>query len=441
VSASQRLTLRRRVCLGSVAALTVLAGLLTAASGAAAQANSARPAVSAAVTLPAYGTFWVTAQSTQSLLEFAPNANGQVAPIANINGAATELNNPDGLAIDHRGRLWVANSSAEMIAVFGAHATGNVAPVMTIAGAATGLNAPIGIALAQNGDLWVANSGSSTLAEFAAGAHGNVAPIRTIDGSNTLLANLTGIAVSPDGTRVWVSEERSEKAKLLPALVEFAGTAHGNVKPLTQISGSKTHLNDPYGIAVGVKGNDPITDDTNINNAFAILKFAPGAHGNAVPKRITGTNTGLSQPHLLALDAVGGIWVPNALNDFVLRFGPTQLGDVAPLRLLFGTATMLNTPGSIAVFLAPPSVPRAVHAHATKKKLRITWSRPHVTGGGILGYVVRRAHKKSGPWTVVATTTKRSYRKSHPRKRFYYDIEAFNNGGYSAATHAHRPKI
>jgi hypothetical protein len=64
-----------------------------------------------------------------------------------------------------------------------------------------------------------------------------------------------------------------------------------------------------------------------------------------------------------------------------------------------------------------------------------------VTGGGILGYIVRRAHKKSGPWTVVVTTTKRSYRKSHPRKRFYYDIEAFNNGGYSAATHAHRPKI
>jgi DNA-binding beta-propeller fold protein YncE len=432
---------RCRVGLCSGAALTALAGLLTLSSGSAAQAGSARPAATAATTLPAYGTIWVTAQSIQSLLEFAPGANGQVTPIADISGVATGLNNPAGLAIDHHGRLWVANFSASMIAVFGAHATGNVAPVMTIAGAATELNAPVGIALAQNGDVWVANSGSSTLAEFAAGAHGNIAPIRTIGGSNTLLGNLTGIAVSPDGTRVWVSEQRGSKAKVPPALAEFAGTAHGNVKPLAQISGSKTRLNDPYGVAVGVNGNDPITDNSNTDHPQAILKFASGAHGNATPKVIKGGSTGLSEPRLLAIDAVGDIWVPNALNDLVIRFGPTQHGNVAPLRLLFGNGSMLDTPGSVAVFLAPPSVPRAVHAHGTKKSLRIKWSRPHVAGGGILGYQVRRAHKKSGPWTVVATTTKRSYRKSHPHKGFYYEIEAFNNAGYSAPTHARKPKI
>jgi Fibronectin type III domain len=86
-------------------------------------------------------------------------------------------------------------------------------------------------------------------------------------------------------------------------------------------------------------------------------------------------------------------------------------------------------------------VPRAVHVHSTKKRLRITWSAPQVSGGGILGYQVRRAHKKSGPWSVVATTTKRSYTKSHPRKGFYYDIDAFNDAGSSVATHASRPKI
>jgi hypothetical protein len=438
VTAGQPNRRSRRVGLCSGTALTALAGLLTLSSGPAAHAISARPV---AATLPAYGTIWVTAQSTQSLLKFAPGANGQVTPIADINGAATELNNAAGLAVDQHGRLWVANSSAAMIAVFGADATGNVAPVMTIAGSKTELNTPTGIALAQNGDVWVANSGSNSLAEFAAGAHGNVAPIRTISGSSTLLANLSGIAVSPNGAHIWVSEKRGSKAKVRPALAEFAGTAHGDVSPVTQISGSKTRLNDPDGIAVGVTGNDPITDISSIGHVPAILKFAPGAHGNAAPKVISGSNTGLSEPGMLAIDAVGGIWVPNSLNDLVLRFGPSQLGNATPPQLLFGNDSMLDTPGSVAVFLAPPTAPRAVHTHGTKKLLRIKWSRPHVAGGGILGYRVRRAHKKSGPWAVVATTTKRTYRKAHPHKGFYYDIEAFNNAGFSAPTHARKPKI
>ena len=434
---SQRTRRRPRVALCSAAAVIALAGLLALSSGPAAQANSAHPAVAAK--LPAYGTFWVTAQSTQSLLEFAPGAHGSAAPIADINGVATGLNNPTGLAIDHHGRLWVANLSAEMIDVFGAGATGNVEPVLTIAGAKTELNAPIGIALAENGDLWVANSGTNTLAEFAAGAHGNVAPIRMIAGSRTLLADVVGIAVSPDGTRVWVSERRAASAKVPPALEEFAGTAHGNAKPLTEITGSKTRLDGPYGIAVGVNGDDPITDNANSEETPAVLKFAPGAHGNAAPKVIKGSLTGLSEPRLLAIDAVGDIWVPNDLNNLVVRFGPSQHGNATPSRLLF--ATGVDSPGSVAVFLAPPSVPRAVHAHGTKKALRLTWSAPHVKGGGVLGYRVRRANKKSGPWTVVATTAKRSYSKSHPHKGFYYDIEAFNEAGYSVPTHAARPTI
>ena len=198
---------------------------------------------------------------------------------------------------------------------------------MSIVGAKTGLNAPIGIALAQNGDLWVANSGSNTVAEFAAGAHGNVAPIRTIEGSRTLLANLVGLAVNPDGSRVWVSEEREQKAKVPPSLEEFAGTANGNVKPLTQISGSKTHLNDPYGLAVGVSGNDPITDDANITStrdpqvrARCSRQHSSKGHHGRVHR---------AERAALARDRRSGrIWVPNSLNDLILRFGPSQQGNI-----------------------------------------------------------------------------------------------------------------
>jgi DNA-binding beta-propeller fold protein YncE len=412
--------------------------LLTLPSGFAAHANPAHPAVAAK--LPAYGTVWVTAVGTASLMEFAPGAKGDTAPIADINGAATGLNDPSGLAIDHKGRLWVANFGSATISVFAPNATGNATPLMTLAGAKTELNTPGGIALAQNGDLWVANTGSRAILEFAPGAHGNVAPIRTIAGSLTLLTNLTGIAVSPDGSRVWITEQRAKKSKHPPLLAEFAGTAHGNVAPLTEITGSKTRLNDPYGVVVGINGDDPITDAANTGTP-ALLKFAPGAHGNAAPKVITGENTGLSEPRLIAIDATGGIWVPNALNDLILRFGPSQLGNVAPSVLLIANTPELVSPGASAVFAAPPSVPLAVHTHATKKKLRITWSAPHVSGGGILGYRVLRARKNSGPWRVIATTSKRSYAKSHPHNGFSYEIEAFNDAGVSVATHPSRPKI
>ena len=409
----------------------------------AAHAHLARPA--AAAKLPAYGTLWLSSPPTGDLLEFAapgPNAPVDQNPIVEITGADTTLNDPQGVAIDHHGRVWVANLGANSVLVFAPPASGppvDATPVVTISGNKTGLSAPVAVALTQKGNVWVANQGSSTITEYAAGAHGNVAPSRTIAGSNTTLSNLSGIAASPDGTKVWVSEERVRRAATPPALVEFSGTAHGNAKPLTMISGLNTQMNKPSGVTVGVTGNDPITVNENLDNPPALLSFAPGAHGDVKPaEEVSGENTGLSEPQLPALDAVGNIWVPNTLNNEVSRFGPTQHGNVGPQRLFLGTD--LNEPSSIAVFIVPPGVPAAVKTQSTKK-LRITWSAPHVTGGGILGYQVRRAHKKGGPWTVVKTTsaTARSYTKSHPHKGFFYDVIAFNEAGYSTPSHPNKP--
>lgn len=414
----------------------MVAGLLTFSSVPAAHARVARTA--AATKLPAYGSLWITSPPDDTILQFAPpNTDVDQTAIATISGSNTELNNPRGLAIDHRGRLWVANLSTNAILVFAANPGVNPKPVLTLAGAKTTINAPIAVALSQSGNVWVANQGSSTITEFAAGAHGNVAPIRTIAGSNAELSDLSGITVTPDGTKVWISEERGLNHN--PSLEEFAGTSHGNVKPLDQITGLTTRMDDPFGVVVGINGNDPITVNSDLDRRQAVLKFAPGAHGDAAPKQeIKGENTGLSLPQLPALDAVGNLWVPNNLDSEVVRFGPTQHGNVGPGRLFL--AAGLNEPSSIAVFIVPPSVPRAVHARTTKKKLHLTWSTPGVKGGGILGYEVR-AHKKGGPWKVVKTTTKPSYTKAHAHKGFSYDVIAFNEAGYSKPTKASKPKV
>jgi len=411
--------------------VAVLIGALAVASAPAAHARPARP--QKAARLPAYGTLWITATFLGSISRYAPpTANISQTAVATISGSNTTLDDPNGLAIDHQGRLWVANSSANSIVVFAANANGNATPVITIAGSKTGLNQPIAVALTQRGDVWVANDGVNTIVEFSAGAQGNVAPIRTIAGSNTALSDLSGIAVSPEGTRVWVSEYRSRSQT--PSLNEYAGSAHGDAKPLVQISGPDTKLNDPNGITVGVDGNDPTTVNY-VAGSSGLLRFAPGARGDAKPTVVSGFNTGIELPVLQALDAVGDIWVPSAENSEVARFGPTAHGNAVPERLFLDRT---SNPGSIAVFMAPPSAPRAVHAKATTKKLHLTWSTPKVKGGGILGYQVRD-RKKSGHWKVVKTTTKPSYTKSHPHKGFSYDVIAFNEAGYSTASSSIRP--
>ncbi|HTW19364.1 MAG TPA: fibronectin type III domain-containing protein [Mycobacteriales bacterium] len=370
-------------------------------------------------------------------MEFSPPGSNRFPnPIATIEGADTTLNGVSGMAMDHQGRLWVANQSANSIVVFAANANGDAKPVVTISGADTHLNSPVDVALTQKGNIWAVNTGDNSLVEYAAGSHGDAKPLRRIAGSNTLLAKLTGVAVSPDGKRVWVSETRIIKDG--PSLDEYSGSAHGNVKPIAVITGSKTGLDQPNGVVVGVAGTDPIAVNAATDEKSAVVRFAPGAHGNAKGTVVSGENTGLEESQLPGLDAVGNIWVPNPENSEVVRFGPTQHGNVAPQKLFLGTD--LNNPGSLAVFIVPPSAPRAMHAKATSKKLHLTWSAPKVKGGGILGYEVRD-RKKGGHWKVVKTTAKPSYTKSHPHTGFSYDVIAFNEAGYSTASSSLKVKV
>jgi hypothetical protein len=106
-----------------------------------------------------------------------------------------------------------------------------------------------------------------------------------------------------------------------------------------------------------------------------------------------------------------------------------------------GGDTGLNSPEGVAVFGTPPGTPRSVRSHHAKTTLHLTWKAPTISGGGILGYVVRSAHSKAGRWTTVATTTKRAFTKHHAKPNLFYDIEAFNDKGYSRPTPATRPKV
>jgi 6-phosphogluconolactonase (cycloisomerase 2 family) len=182
-----------------------------------------------------------------SVTEYAAGSGGNAAPLATIRGAATTLSSPADVALDASSYVYVSNNNASSgggwIAVFSPNSNGNIAPARIIQGAATGLNEPLGIALDASGNLYVSNHAGNSVTIFAAGANGNVAPLRVITGSKTGLSGPTGVTVDSNGY-VYVANNST------PSITVYAAGATGNVVPIRTIAGSNTGLNRPYGLAL-----------------------------------------------------------------------------------------------------------------------------------------------------------------------------------------------
>ena len=109
-------------------------------------------------------------------------ATGGDAPVRIIQGPATQLNWPTGLAFDPGAReLYVANDMGPSVLVFDAAATENAAPKRILKGPKTGLANPTAVSLdLKNRELWVANFGGHSGTVYDLGASGDTPPKRTI---------------------------------------------------------------------------------------------------------------------------------------------------------------------------------------------------------------------------------------------------------------------
>ena len=196
---------------------------------------------------PPHQSLYVS-DTTNAIYVFAPGANGNATPIRTITGSNTKLNNPSSVALDASGNIYAGNGASNSIAtsggsgsitVYAPDANGNVAPIRTIAGSNTGISnpyAPWGIAIDGSGNLWAALvnlisfSGGSAV-EFAAGANGNVAPIATISGNLAVNTNSDPIAVDSSGN--------IHESPYGISLLTFAPGANGNVAPIADDFGIK----------------------------------------------------------------------------------------------------------------------------------------------------------------------------------------------------------
>ncbi len=132
---------------------------------------------------------------------FSADATGDAVPVHIISGPHTALENINGIGLDRFGSLYVAiavtpTSPNGSILQFAPNADGDASPLRSIQSADTKLHSPFDVAVDLSGDIYVLNGGiPGSILVFAANAHGDALPIQTIEGPDTGLSTGGSIAV------------------------------------------------------------------------------------------------------------------------------------------------------------------------------------------------------------------------------------------------------
>jgi hypothetical protein len=302
--------------------------------------------------------------SASSITVYPAGSNGNVKPIVTIAGPDTGLDDPC-IAVDSSGKIYAGNTS-DSITVYPAGSNGNVKPIATITGPdtgdQTGLSQPNGVALDSKGNIYAANamgSGwSSDRADFnvtvyRAGSNGNVSPIATLGGP---AIGAQGVAVDASG-KVYVTTQFDEDAynDRSGRVTVLSSLGNGMVKILATIyTTGKTGLRRAESIALDSKGNIYLATPSGGSDNGSVNVFAAGRYGNVQPiATLSGDKTGLHFPEGIAVDLGGNIYVPNMGNGrttgSVTVYSAGSKGEAAPIATVTGDNTRIEDLRAIAV--------------------------------------------------------------------------------------------
>ena len=220
----------------------------------------------------------------------------------------TDLDQPNGVAVDSAGALYVADSANDRVVRLAAGATRQtVLPF-------TGVDFPTDVAVDGAGVVYVADSGNSRVVALAPGAASEtVLPF-------TNLSNPIALTVDRSGTVYVADYDRGQVVALA------AGATSQTVLPFTDLTG-------PTGVAVDSAGTLYVADSSHDR----VVTLAKGASGQTVLPF-----TELNAPTGLAVDSAGAAYV-SGHNNRVLKFAA---GASSPTVVPF---TDLKTPSGVAV--------------------------------------------------------------------------------------------
>lgn len=253
--------------------------------------------------------------------------------------------------------LYVVNSSANSVTVYPVAASGNSAPTRTITGPKTKLYSPRDVAVDDSGRIYVSNTYFATplvnrITVFSADANGNVSPIQSISGSKTQLHQPLGVAVDGSG-KLYVAN--SEPASDSRDITVYAPGANGNVTPIATIT-SPTFAGGPSGLAWD---KNLIYVSCSVEEVWPISVYKSSDDGHVAPVRIIGSYPGSTDRSGLYNTyniAVGGrkIYAGNdtsrGMNVASVTEYPIRAdGNVPPSRTIEGKKTKVGDPSGLAV--------------------------------------------------------------------------------------------
>src|SRR5271163_1691703 len=114
------------------------------------------------------------------------------------------MDNPEGAAFDKSGKIYVANGGTgdrgiDSLTVYRAESNTNAEPIATIGGTGGSDKAklydPVAVAVDIKGEIYVANVQGDSVTVYAPGSNGDIAPLREISGARTGINSPVGLAI------------------------------------------------------------------------------------------------------------------------------------------------------------------------------------------------------------------------------------------------------
>lgn len=225
---------------------------------------------------------------------------------------------------------------------FADSADGDTAPMRVITSSTSPQDFKFGLALdLVHRELYVGRAGEVLV--FDSRATGDTAPLRVLGGTAAGLGDATAVAVDLQNDLLYVASWNGD------AILVFHRTDDGNVAPLRTLAGPLSMIASPEGVLVDhVHGELVVSISASETGDRAIAFYAlsalqgSGTIDVAPLRRISGTATLLGDPRGLALDLDGDRILVVDRNGAISFFARTATGDVAPVERIAGFNTQLG---------------------------------------------------------------------------------------------------
>jgi sugar lactone lactonase YvrE len=250
--------------------------------------------------------------------------------------------------------IFVANPTANSLSVFPVASKGNLPSLFT----RTFLGQPTGITY-WKGNLYVTNTGGPggySVTAYPVSGGRRPAPLFTI-GEQLIIPQ--GVALDSAGNIYVVNEgiQSGDQSSDPPSVTIYRAGSNGDDAPMARIRGSKTGLKNSQAIALDSHGYIYVSNQGENEKPDTITVYTPGSKGNVAPVRvISGPATLLSAPEGIAVDSSGRLFVSSGAagpaqssNAAVLIFAPGSNGNVAPFASIDCDCAKLHTPGAITL--------------------------------------------------------------------------------------------